>query len=473
MAWFLLKDLLRLATFFILWIVGCMAILVLLKTKKIKKAGTRYSLISMIGILFLAIMTIRLLKSNLTAKVITLKKFSGRWFKGSKKNPKSKDIHYFKDVDDKVINLKNVLKKRQICLFSIVDSVILQKELLKIADNDDIDYYHIDLNIAFNRFYTKKTLESFWSQFAIALIKKLSANPDSKKTIIFLWTLEVNSYRKEVSTLSYSKKVKRDDEEKYKIDSFVEIIQTLTLNLRNFNILMITESDQLLYYLKGTPLTRIMTVYKLTSHKLKLDSSGIPYRNVKINKNNEKQLDFEEEILKEKIISEKERKRDKKWAKYSKLKTKEEREAQMLKDAKKLEEDFIEAKYKRDRKIRDFKVSLSDRHNKEVILSVLKGSKTIGKNEWVAINQIAGFSKMENRFNYLVDRRIFERSGNLVRFINQDVFLYYSYELIGNMGDAIEQNLEKISKSSKKRKKKRRRRKKQRSWLVRFLWDLD
>lgn len=49
------------------------------------------------------------------------------------------------------------------------------------------------------------------------------------------------------------KKVKRDDEEKYKIDHFVEIIQTLTQNLRNFNILLITESDQLLYYMKGTP----------------------------------------------------------------------------------------------------------------------------------------------------------------------------------------------------------------------------
>lgn len=468
MSWLFLKDFLRILVFFILWVGGGAAILLLLKTKKMKNNGLKYSLISWIGILYLAILSIRIFKSDFKKEVITLKSFSGKWFKNSKKGDRNKDIHYFKDVDDKVINLKNVLKKRQISLFSIQNSKILEKELLKISEKDDLDYFHIDLNYAFNRYYSKTSLENFWSEFAIALIKKISSKKNKKVSLIFLWTLQVNSKRKEISTLSYAKQMKKDDEEKYKINHFVEIVQTLTQNLRNFNILLITESDQLLFYLKGSALSRIMSVYKLTSHRLKLDEQGIPYRNVKVSEvDREKRLDFNEQKIKEDRISKREKQRDKRWKRYSKLKTKEEQEAEMMKDARKLEEDFMETRYQRQQRIKDFIVDVEDRHNKQVLLAVLKGSKTIGKNEWVAINQIPDFARLEDRFNYLVDRRVFERSGDLVRFINDDVFLFYSYELIGNLGDAIQQNLR------KGKKKKKRRRKKKRSWLVRFLWDLD
>lgn len=468
MTWILwIKSILWLTFILILWLGGCLVILFLLKRKSTQNSSLKYSLISWIGILYLAILTIRIFKGDLKSKVITIKKFSNSWFKGGRGNVE-KEIHYFKDIDDKVINLNNVLKKRQICLFSIQDSKILEKELSKISEIDKLDYYHIDLNYAFKKYYnSKESVINFWSQFSISLIEKLSKNPESKKTLIFLWTLKRNLSRKETTTLTQKKIIKRDEEEKYKIDHFVEIVETLIQNLRNFNILIITETDELLYYLKGTPLTRIMSVYKLTSHLLKLDENGVPYRNIKYSKNEQK-LSYEEKKIRDKKLREKEKKREEKWAKYSNLKTKEEQEEEMLKDAKRLEDDYYQTQYQRERRIRDFKVNLNDEFNKKVIMSVLKGSKNINKNEWVAINQIPDFGKIEERFNYLVDRRVLERSGDVVKFINDDVFLYYNYELIGNLGDAIEQNLNKG-----KQKKSKGKAKKRWNWLVRFLWDLD
>ena len=455
-ALFFWKNIIRILFFMLVWLTGSIMTIVLLNNKKVAP-DKKYSMISLIGLLFLAILVIRLLNNK--GQVLHINNNSTQsWFRFTSPSPLKHD-YYFKDYDSRVVNLKNVLKKRQICLFSIADSNTLRTELEKIAESDLIDYYFIDLDYAFDRYYSQKNLIKFWEQFSLSLITTIASNAYSKKTMVFSWTLKRNVRRSEMRTLEDQEKIMSEDTDKERIEHFFEVLETLTGRLRNFNILIVTETPELLYWLKGSQLSRIVSVFKLTAHKAKKSKAQLSYRNTKLSELEQEQQTNLGQLHEDEVRAEKlEQERHKKWLEYAQIGDKDERKKKILEDQRKERTKVLEEEFERDRKIQQYKVSLSDQKNREVLRSVLKSSKSIGKNEWVMINQIPNFHLIEDRFNYLVDLKVLDRSGDVVRFRNDDVHHYYSDRL----NEIVKGAGMKVGEVKRKRKA---------NWIVRFLWD--
>jgi multidrug transporter EmrE-like cation transporter len=469
-SWQWYKAIFRILFFILIWVAGSAATLLLLKSKKSIPAQKSYAIISSIGLLFLSIITLRFMAGSYhSKKVITVDNYSERWFESNKEFKKS---HYFKDYDERIVNLKNIMKKRQISLFSIVDSKPLKKELINIAERDSIDYYHIDLDYAFKNVYSLGNLEEFWTRFSIDLISNLAKNPEAQKTLVFSWTINRNKRRSETETLSYTERIKLEEQEKYKLNHFVEILETICTQMKNFNILILTESNELLYWIKGSSLSRITSVYKLSAHEVKYNENSEHFRSSKLTEEdkNAKMVNSVEELNKK--LEQDEATRTKKFNSYSKIKKKEELESRIIEDEKQRAKRVKKEQYEREQRIKPYMVSLKDAKNKAVLLKVLKGSKTIGKNEWVQINQIPEFYQVEDRFDYLVDKRVLERSGGVVKFVNDDVHRYYSDELTSSgkirISEVKDVSLDKEWRRDVGGGKKGRGR--ERRWWVRLLW---
>jgi len=464
--WFL--SLFKIFFFLLIWLAGSGVTLLLLKKNKSVAEPKRYAIISSIGMAFLGILVLRYCTGQYrTRDIITVERFSKSWFNSAEKE--KRDV-YFTDYDDKIINLQNLMKKRQISLFSISDTKLLKNELKVIAKEDNIDYYYIDLSYAFRNYYSISEMESFWSQFAIDLISKIAKNPKSQKTFVFSWTIHRYYKRSESATLNYNQRIKLEEEEKYKLDHFLEILETLCLNMKNFNILILTESNELLYWVKGSSLSRITSVYKLSAHKVKQSLREEQFRNVKMTdkEKNAKLLNADEEFQAK--VDNDEQRRDQKWRTYSQIKDKEDLEETILKDEINRKKREKKDQYLRDQRIKPYKVNLKDQENKAVLLSILKGSKTIGKNEWVQINQITDFAKIEDRFNYLVDKKVLERSGGVVKFINDEVHKHYNDELTG-YGKFKLKDIQNVKLNDNWRRGKKKKRYDDRRWWVKLLWD--
>ena len=96
--------------FFLLWLIGSLATLVLLKSKTSKRAQ-KYASILMIGVLYISIMLIRQ-GSHTPKEVITLRKYKSGAQKGISQV-------VFKDSDLKKMNFSNLLRKRQFSLLHV------------------------------------------------------------------------------------------------------------------------------------------------------------------------------------------------------------------------------------------------------------------------------------------------------------------------------------------------------------------
>lgn len=232
-----LSTFFRVFFFFGLWIAGAAATILLLKSKKTAPVR-KYSLITFIGVLYIAIIIIR--TSTISDRdVIRFDQYRHAWFGASEEERTD-----FKDADHRKMNFKSLLKKKQLSILKTTDTPTVKRELARVATEEEMNVFDIDLDRVFSSIFRKKSSERFWSMFAITLIKKITSLGDSSSTIFAKWS---------------PKQYYHDQ-----IPHFFEVLETAARGLPNFNVIIMTDNDELLKNMKTNSISDITSVFRLT-----------------------------------------------------------------------------------------------------------------------------------------------------------------------------------------------------------------
>ena len=424
--------------FFVLWLIGSVATLVLLKTKTSKRAK-KYASILMIGVLYISIMLIRQGSHN-PHEVITLQKYKPG-------DLKAMPQVVFKDSDLKKMNFRNLLRKRQFSLLHVQNPENLITQISLAAEEQKTSLFLVDLDTAFYRFFREKNLHEFWSMFSLTLINKLREFKDKQRaSILVQWDPE-SHHRPEIRNL-------------------LDVLETIQRNSNHFNVILVSKSLDIVKEIGRHSASKIASVFRLTETPLILPRG--PYLENKITGFEESERPIrnlqKDPKVEKRRLEEKERKRrqllwesQKRTAKQREQLAKEEKDQELASVLKEQEEKVKKERWAEDpekfkneideeveRLLNPLKDKQDDKndasgdiepvelneYNSKLLKNILKKTSNCKENNWVSIHEIEEFES--DAFGKMIENKILDRIGDSIKFSDDIVYNHLSTTLLKN-----------------------------------------